>query len=429
MTAAVQDAAFAALDRRLDPTSTDPLAVAVSGGGDSMALMRLAAAWARGHARKLHVLTVDHGLQPDSIAWTNFVGQAAERLGLSVRALRWTGDKPEAGLPAAARAARHALLADAARHAGARVLLMGHTADDLLEAELMREEGSTVGAPGEWSPSPAWPEGRGLFVLRPLLKVRRAALRLWLGEAGERWIEDPANADPRFARGRARAFLAHNPDFMGPEVLTSKEDDQPPVGSHVQADPGGLLLVARGWLRELFDPTWVVYSAVTAAAGAASGGSFYKAFGLGLRLQQSPPVEATLGGARVRTQGDHVLFGREPGRRGLPSAPARAGESLVWDGRFEVEADEAGVIRPLAGAMARLSGPEREALKLLPGWVRPTLPVLETPDGRVRTVRKRCLVYDRMRGACGAFTREAELPRAEHGASPAEALSLGRHLG
>ena len=430
MTAGVRDAAVAALDRRLDPNASEPIAVAVSGGGDSMALLRLAAEWAARHGRALAVLTVDHGLNPESGAWARMVVEAAARLGAPARVLCWSGPKPEQGLPAAARAARHALLADGARDAGARVLLMGHTADDLLEAALMREEGSTVSDPGEWSPSPAWPEGRGLFVLRPLLKARRAALRLWLGEEGERWIEDPANADPRFARGRARAFLAHNPAFTGPEVLTRKRgDDQPPIGSSVQAGPGGLLRVSRGWLRELFDPTWAVSSAVAAAAGAPSAGSFYKAFGLGLRLQQSQPVEATLGGARVKAQDEQVLCGREPGRRGLPSLLARVGESVVWDGRFEIETDQAGVIRPLGGVMARLPEAEREALKAIPAWVRPTLPVLETPEGGVRMVRKRSLGHHRMLAACGAFTREAELPRPEHGASPAEALSLGRQTG
>jgi hypothetical protein len=78
--------------------------------------------------------------------------------------------------------------------------------------------------------------------------------------------------------------------------------------------------------------------------------------------------------------------------------------------------------------MARLPDAERAALKPIPAWVRPTLPVLETGDGQVRTVRKRCLVYERMRAACGAFAREAELPRAAHGASPAEGLSLGATL-
>jgi hypothetical protein len=122
-----------------------------------MALLRLAATWASHHRRPLQVLTVDHGLSPDSRRWAGLVQEAAAALGLGMRVLRWTGEKPTVGIPASARAARHALLADAARETGARVVLMGHTADDAREGEVMRAEGSTLGRLRDWSPSPAWP--------------------------------------------------------------------------------------------------------------------------------------------------------------------------------------------------------------------------------------------------------------------------------
>ena len=159
----------AILDRRLRPESRRPVAVAFSGGGDSLALLLAAAEWSGAAGRDLLVLTVDHQLQPDSAAWTRACATTAARLGVTFRALSWTGEKPATGLAAAARTARHGLLADAARAAGARVVLMGHTADDILEARLMRARGSTTPEPREWSPSPAWPEGRGVFLLRPLL--------------------------------------------------------------------------------------------------------------------------------------------------------------------------------------------------------------------------------------------------------------------
>src|SRR5690606_36099049 len=143
--------------------------------------------------------------------WARQCGDVAERLGVAFQALRWDGAKPASGLPAAARAARHALLADAARDAGARVILLGHTGDDLIEAAAMRAEGSTVSDPSEWAPSPAWPQGRGVFLLRPMLAVRRAEIRDWLRARDESWIDDPANEDQRFARARARSTLS-SPD-------------------------------------------------------------------------------------------------------------------------------------------------------------------------------------------------------------------------
>src|SRR6185312_17401447 len=132
-------------------------------------------------------LSVDHRLNPASAEWTGFAAERAARLGVACRAIAWDGRKPATGLPAAARAARHALLAEAARAEGAAVVLMGHTADDVIEAALMRRAGVSAGSPRAWSPSPAWPQGRGVFLLRPLLGRRRAELRALLAGLGETW--------------------------------------------------------------------------------------------------------------------------------------------------------------------------------------------------------------------------------------------------
>ncbi|MDP3175940.1 MAG: tRNA lysidine(34) synthetase, partial [Phenylobacterium sp.] len=169
-----------ALDRRLSRTSPSPVAVAISGGGDSLALLLTTLHWAERHGRRVLALSLDHGLQPQSAAWTRACGERARKAGAAFRALTWDGPKPPSGLPAAARGARHALLAEAAREAGASVLLMGHTADDIAEARLMREAGPRLGEPQEWAPSPAWPQGRGVFVLRPMLSLGRAEIRDWL---------------------------------------------------------------------------------------------------------------------------------------------------------------------------------------------------------------------------------------------------------
>ncbi|HZW16533.1 MAG TPA: tRNA lysidine(34) synthetase TilS, partial [Brevundimonas sp.] len=183
------------------------MALALSGGGDSMALLAVAAGWASDHRRRVLALTVDHHLNPDSPGWTAFARDTALAAGADWRGLSWEGPKPVAGLPAAARAARHRLIADAARAAGARVVLFAHTADDVAEGDVMRAEGSTLGRLRDWSPSPVWPEGRGLMLLRPMLDVRRRELRDWLTGRGTDWIDDPSNSDPKYARSRARASL------------------------------------------------------------------------------------------------------------------------------------------------------------------------------------------------------------------------------
>ena len=90
------------------------MALALSGGGDSVALLHLAADWARARGRPLLALTVDHGLNPDSARWTAEAAEAARAAGADWRGLTWDGDKPATGLTAAARAARHRLIGEAA---------------------------------------------------------------------------------------------------------------------------------------------------------------------------------------------------------------------------------------------------------------------------------------------------------------------------
>jgi tRNA(Ile)-lysidine synthase len=140
------------------------------------------------------------------------------------------------------------------------------------------------------------------------------------------------------------------------------------------------------------------------------------------RLEAGEDFTSTLSGARLHAAGDEVVVGREAGRAGIPAVSVLRG-GLVWDGRFEIETDSPGEVVSLSGRLAQLPPAQRQALRDTPVWQRPTLPALLTPSG-LRTVRKRCLVHDRLLAACGAFAREADLPSRDRGATRAEALSV-----
>nr|WP_296455757.1 tRNA lysidine(34) synthetase TilS [Phenylobacterium sp.] len=331
------------LDRRLLRDSPRPIAVALSGGGDSLALTLMADAWAREHGRHLLILTVDHRLQAESAAWTDRCATLAARLGRPFRALAWEGDKPATGLPAAARRARHALLADAAREAGAHVILMGHTAGDLAEAAAMRAAGSTTPDPREWSPSPVWPQGRGVFLLRPLLAAGRADLRTWLSARGETWIDDPANTDLRYARSRARAATSV------PAPIEPPPDRGLPLEG---VATGGELVFDRPALRRA--PSTEVRRLVATACVCAGGGERLPA---GSRVARAADAAlgterfiSTLAGARIEADGARIRITREPGeaaRGGLQPMELPAGREVVWDGRFAITAQAPGlVVRP-----------------------------------------------------------------------------------
>lgn len=217
--AAIASMSWPELDALIGAYSPDPkppISIAVSGGGDSTALLHRASDWARKSGRELLVLTVDHGLRAEAGSEAEAVAAWASDLGHAHQTLKWNA--PRKG-QAQARKARHTLLAEAARGAGSDVLMLGHNFDDVVETILMRHRRKAprdqLAAPAQVSPSPIWPEGRGLTLIRPMLGERRASLRVWLNERGHDWFDDPSNKNRDFERVRVRQFLQRQTKLGG----------------------------------------------------------------------------------------------------------------------------------------------------------------------------------------------------------------------
>ncbi|MCP8940173.1 tRNA lysidine(34) synthetase TilS [Alsobacter sp. SYSU M60028] len=181
--------------------------LAVSGGPDSVALLHLAALWReRGGAPPLFAATVDHGLRPESAGEAERVAEWCAERRVPHAVLRWTGRKPATRIHAAAREARYALLAQQAERVGATHIVTAHHRDDLSETVLMRlTRGS--GVRGLAAMRKSRPLG-GLFLVRPFLDVSKSRLLATLTQAGQDWLRDPSNADPRFGRTRTRRLAA-----------------------------------------------------------------------------------------------------------------------------------------------------------------------------------------------------------------------------
>ena len=197
---------------RLCRFAAGPVCVAVSGGGDSLALLLIAADWARTRGRSVLALTVDHGLRPEAAAEARFVAETAARYRIAHRTLRWQAPQPG---QAKARIARHDLLAHAAREAGSVLTLTAHTEDDQAETFLIRARAGSgwYGLAGiqPLSLSPAETSGVPVFLARPLLAASRADLRGLLRANRQDWIEDPSNDNPAYERVRMRQRLAADP--------------------------------------------------------------------------------------------------------------------------------------------------------------------------------------------------------------------------
>lgn len=343
---------FAAAMARLGPFEDQPaLAVAVSGGADSMALCRLAGEWAQQRGGSAVALTVDHRLRPGSSAEAEQVGEWLGALGIHQHVLPWVGPKPAGGVQERARRVRYELMERWCRDRGVLHLLVGHHRGDQAETVAMRmarrsgEAGLAAMAAVVEAPS--------VRILRPLLAVPPGRLRALLRAWGQPWIEDPSNRDMRFARTAVRralattgdtseAALAHLAGRMAGGRVALDGAAARLVAMAVSVDPAGYALVdADAFAAEQRQVALAAFRNVVACIG---GGGYPPPRGKLERLVDAVVIDrsapgATLGGCRVlATAGrssSQVLVCRE--QRGLPApVPARPGLELLWDQRFAV---------------------------------------------------------------------------------------------
>ncbi len=185
------------------------MALAVSGGGDSMGMLYLAHNWTRVWGVRLWVVTVDHGLRPESAAEAEMVADECRALGWPHTTLRWRWNG-QGNLMEAAREGRLALISDWCKERGLRHVAMAHTRNDLAETFLMRlKRGSGLEGLAAMEPkrSISCEDRSELTVLRPCLGMRREELRHYLTVLKGRWVEDPTNENPAFERARMRGAL------------------------------------------------------------------------------------------------------------------------------------------------------------------------------------------------------------------------------
>lgn len=202
------------------PTS---LAVALSGGLDSMALLRLARDWAAQQNVALYAFHVHHGLSENADAWLAHCAAACAALGIPFDHRRVAVEKGKSGIEAAARKLRYAALGEMCRAHGARLLLTAHHLDDQAETvllQLLRGAGPAgLSGMDAANHAPGLLGDPDLVMARPLLGVSREELEAYAQEQGIVWVEDESNLDPRYARNALRhtvmpALAASFPGFQ-----------------------------------------------------------------------------------------------------------------------------------------------------------------------------------------------------------------------
>ncbi len=398
---ALDGAGFARLIDPLGPFEPAPVvAAAVSGGPDSLALALLAAPWAAGRGGSLVALVVDHGLSDGSAAAAERALQWLAGRGIAGVGLRWRGPRPKSGIQAAARAARYRLLGDWCAANGVLHLLTGHQLEDQAETLLLRLAAGS--GPDGLAAMPPIQETAWGRVLRPLLGVERSRLRATLAAGGQGWIEDPANADPAFARARlrrsARALaregmtagrlaatagrLAEAREVLEGEtaILLARAVSVFPAG-HAQLDRAALAGAPVDLSRRALERVLLCVGGRRHAPRRARLAPLLDAL-----RRAGALAPRTLGGCILRQAGDAVLVAREAAAI-RETALAVPGAETLWDGRFRVAfaPGDAGRGRLRLGALGaagwRDVGRAIERPPALPEGVCRALPALRDETG------------------------------------------------
>ena len=362
--------------------------VAVSGGGDSLALLHLMAEAAPRAGWRIEAATVDHRLRPAAADEALGVAAICASLGIPHQVLVWDSPKGPGNLMDRARRARLRLLAEWAGRRGIGHVALGHTADDQAETFLMGLS-RAAGIDGLCGMRPAFREG-GVVFARPLLEVPRQTLRSYLAARGLDWIDDPTNDDEAFARVRARRALT----TMRPLGITAAK--LAAVADHLAMARSALdtltmatarrLVVARGGAIFLDRPGFVAEPAEVQRRLALAALRALTGAGHPPRERELNRVlwvltaggKTTLRGVLVDSRADQALFRRE--WRAVAEVIGAA--DGLWDGRWRIDGPWQGdeEIRALgpAGLRAcpdwRATGLTRQVLEVTPAvWRAETL--------------------------------------------------------
>jgi tRNA(Ile)-lysidine synthase len=326
------------LDSLVQPSR---ILVAISGGSDSTGLLLSLSDALKAAPRSrisLCAATVDHAMRAESADEARQVAALCRSLGIAHVTKVWQGPKPKAGIMAAARDARYALLAEAAAELAADIIVTAHTLDDQRETLVMRGLRSTANMTGI---ADAVLYDRRVWVVRPFLQCLRQEIRDCLRRSENTWFDDPSNDDPTYERVRTRQKLAGRGISLEELAMMAAARQELAAGAarwldaHVSVHGAMLghlsqagLAVERVLLGHGLSRLAAVFGGQPFALGREPMGSVLDFVAAGR------PGRVTAGRVIFDLRRDGLYLARET--RGILPLALAAGERGVWDGRYVV---------------------------------------------------------------------------------------------
>lgn len=378
---------FAKIMQKMGPFEATPhIAVATSGGADSLALTLLLHDWIVSLKGKLTALTIDHKLRPESKEEAYKVKKWLTRYDIDHHILTWDGEKKKTDLQNQARQARRILLERWCTEHHVLHLFLAHHADDQAETFMQRLLHAS-GPIGLQSMSPCIYKQFGR-ILRPLLIYSKKDLQSYLIEKGQEFIEDPSNQNPLFERTKIRSFLptlqklTSTTDPINKTIEKIQEANEITFNaltqfylSHVRLTRLAVLKICKAaFLAESLGLQTLIFSQCLQSL---SGHKYPFS-----SAQILPIIEATnlnknitLGGCLIFMKKDEIWVMRE--KRAIPkNTPVRT-TMLHWDNRFLLT-----IPKSLLGATV-IPQPQLDQTSTEPSYVQETLPCLQEKTGKI----------------------------------------------
>lgn len=363
-----------------------PLAVAVSGGADSLCLLLLAHKLAQQNGGRVIALTVDHGLRAESKDEVRHLRKWTNAKGIEHIILEWKGQKPTSCLQEKAREARYHLLTSWCQNNHIPTLLLGHHQQDQIETFWMRLS-SGSGLDGLTGMKKRVVRD-GITYIRPFLGVPKERLKATLTNDNETWIEDPSNDSHLFFRGRIRSFLHEeglseqrlmnimeklkvDADFIQDALLKT-------IRTHVHLREGGYITLERHIFEDLHPA--LAKRLLSYLIHWFSGNHYPSRTAQVDRILENlkKDLPFTAGSIYWFSQDKEILLMREPSQIQKEMPLDLLDKDTLWDHRYWIQREikshvpQGTVLAPVG----HISSLKKEIQSTIPSRIWPTLPAL-----------------------------------------------------
>ncbi len=402
----LSSAGFSELLLPLKPHLGASIAVAVSGGADSLCLTVLLGEWCREQGISLTALTVDHGLREEAAAEAENVGLWLKKYNIPHHILQWEGDKPQSNIQDQARLARYFLMGEWCQNNGVSHLFLAHHKEDQAETFLLRLfRGSGVDGLSAMQIESNYPVSlRGkkqIKICRPLLTTSKACLVAGLKAMEQPWIEDPSNQNNSYMRVKVRNLLRDSEiEGLNANRMAKTASRMNRVKSLLQSLADNLTDTAMcfhqaGYGVVDLSPLMVAHEEIALRSLARwikkIGGGKYaprlvRLEALYDRLRDEDFSGQTLGGCLITSQGEgQIMISREVAAIKEVTLIKNNSE-VLWDGRFIIESKtHEGVLKKIEQKDWRQLCDNLHGLRKLkmPKVVRDSLPCITSNDGKI----------------------------------------------